>query len=119
MRDPSAETEIAALLMDAYSRYPKIPSHVARVATKLCSIGRSYSALQVKLTGGEDVWGPHPQAQLDIDKARARCEKLLEQASDEITNWEGARIQVHDLHFSCETRPNLLTNNYLYEIACE
>jgi hypothetical protein len=119
MKHPSNEACLAAELAMAYTgKIRIIPARAAQVAANICALGRRYKRLQEKLTGGSAEWGEHPEAGKKIEKAKKQCERLLDQARDEIAGWGNrARIETHDLHFSCVSIPRRMVN-YHSETAC-
>lgn len=57
-------------------------TRAAKTATELCRLGRSYKRLSERLCGGEDEWGPHPQAQELIERAKKQRARIGERARE-------------------------------------
>lgn len=76
---PSNATCLAAELMaSAIPKFKATPYRAATLATDLCALGRRYKRLSERLCGGEEEWGPYPQAGDRMARAEQTRGKLRE-----------------------------------------
>lgn len=72
MKEPKNEVYLAAELARVLP-----PVRAAKIAGRMCRMGRSWRKVAEDLCGGESVWGPHPEAGERIAKAEQENEDRL------------------------------------------
>jgi hypothetical protein len=90
------ETKNETFLAAEFAACGVPPGKSAIAATDLCAMGRRYFRLSERLCGGEEEWGPQPEAQGRIEKAEARRTRLGERIAEKLFDVGAQFTLVHD-----------------------